>query len=1024
MTARAARCLCLLTLVLIAAAGCPPGAAAGYQVPEVTVPPGRSWLGEWIWIPGEPSPRNAYVHFRKSFELDSVPREAKLHLTADSRYIAYVNGERVGRGPVRSDRRWLYYDSWDVAGKLRKGRNTVAVLVHHYGEFTFQYMHGRGGLLADLSGFAGRTLARTDATWKAMRSPAWTTGQPRMSIQLGFNEVYDARQELSGWQKPEFDDRAWPDAVSLGKAGMEPWPHLVPRDIPAMAESPATAERVIETVEIRPAPPAQHVDLLPLMQPKEWGAAYLATTLTSPDRRAVELKLGSDDALKLWLNGRPVLQRLVSRAAAPDQDTARVTLEPGENRLLAKVVQGHSRWEFFFRVAGSGEHVIVAPWRVVGPFPFAMDPTLKSGFDAVFPPEAELGRKPGGAPEFSAAYRVSGGRELRWSVAPVGTAAAPHVARQMADRLRGPLARAEVRGSEELLRRGPGARIRTAPRADVSFLIDFGREVTGYPRFRVRGARGGESVEMGYGEVLQDERGGFVSPASGAPGRLNPDRDDVHYADRYTCRPGEQEFQTFDKRAFRYLQLDVRDAPAGITLDDVSLVFSTYPVRERGAFRCSDERLNRIWEVGRYTCLLNMEDGYTDCPWRERAQWWGDARVEALINYYCYGDHALIRKCLRQKAQSLNAEGITWGVYPTDWDGGRLPSFTLIWVSTLWDYYRYTGDTALLRELYPQVRYTLDRFFAPKVSPRGLLKDVPYWVFIDWAPVDTAGEGGALNAYYYDALRTAARIGALVGQREAAAEYDRRAVAVREAMNRLLWDAEAGAYRDSLLPAGGLSPKISQQTNSLCVLFDIAAPREHARILDFIYAPEHRSRVVEAGSPYFSYYQLAALFHAGRHEQALTYIREKWGRMLDWGATTWWEMWNPGASFCHGWSGGPTYNMGAEVLGIEPLKPGFAEVSVRPHFLGLQFASGIVPTEKGEIRVAWQRDQRGGSAALRLETPEGVPAEVTLPLAGTVTVNKKTRLPDGVTRLEAPAGRQRFRIEKGGTTLFEVREGR
>ncbi|HTE18734.1 MAG TPA: family 78 glycoside hydrolase catalytic domain, partial [Armatimonadota bacterium] len=654
-------------------------------------------------------------------------------------------------------------------------------------------------------------------------------------------------------------------------------------------------------------------------------------------------------------------------------------------------------------------------------FTFAADPTLKAGFDTEYPPERSVGKI-----DFSARYRTEGEMLIGWSPVTAPVLALPHVSQAMTAGRRLPLSRVKVETPDNLIQSSAaGTRVRTAPGVLASFLVDFGKEVTGYPHFRVRGARGGEVIDTGYGSVLHDERGGFIPQSTDRIGTLNPDRDDVHYADRYTCRAGTQEFQTFDKRAFRYLQVDVHNAPEGVELDNLGILFSTYPVEYRGAFQCSDERLNRIWEIGRWTCQLNMEDAYTDTPWRERGQWFGDVRVEALINYYCFGDTKLVRKALRQTGQSLNEEGMTWGVYPTDWDGGRLPSFTLIWMSTLWETYLHTGDKEIVKELYPRVRQSLDTFFAPRVGPRGLLKDVPYWVFIDWAPVDDKGESGALNAYYYDALRATAQMGRLLGE-ESAAEYEKRAAAVKAAMNTHLWDQSARAYRDSILPSGKLSSKFSQQTNSLCVLFDIAAPAEHAAILDFIYSPDSKgpdgAKVVEAGSPYFSYYQLAALYHAGRDEQALAYIRRRWGKMLDWGATSWWEMWTPGASFAHGWSGGPTYNLGAEVLGVKPLKPGFAEVSVAPQWVGLQYATGIVPTQKGDVRVAWQRDERGKTAALRLETPDGVPAEVTLPNAGEVLVNKKPRLPVGVTSLPSAPGTTRFRVETGGTWLFELRE--
>jgi hypothetical protein len=1014
--------LLFLSLFLVVAAAAP----SGSQAPS-GARPARSWLGKWIWTEGEPSPRNSYTYFRKTFQFDGPQKEAKVNITADSRYQLFVNGAFVGRGPVRSDRRWLYYDSWDVGSRLKKGKNVVAVLVHHYGEFTFQYMQGRGGLLAELTGADGRAVLQTDETWRALRSEAWRTGQPRMSIQLGFSEVYDARKAPPAWKEASFDDRGWPAAREIGPVGMEPWPNLVARDIPPMLEEPQAPKRVLDVAEVELPEGAQYVDLLKLMEPKEWAVAYLATNIVSPDRREVELRFGSDDALKVWLNGKPVVSHLIGRGAAPDQEQVRVTLQPGKNPLLAKVVQGHSKWEFYFRMAGKTDGVDLqgppvmqagADWAVAGAFPYPRDETLKTGFDTAFPPEAGLGKPL----DWSAQYPVRGGKEIGWAHVVPERNSFPLVSQLMAAETRRPLRGGSVEGQELLFQDGAtGARIRTAPDADVSLLVDFGKEVTGFPRFRVRGAKGGEVLDMGYGEVLQDEGGGFIPQSSDRLGKLNPDRDGVHYADRYVCRPGLQEFQTFDKRGFRYLQIDVRNAPEGIELDGVGLLFSTFPVKYKGAFQCSDERLNRIWEIGRYTCQLNMEDGYTDCPWRERGQWWGDARVESLINYYCFGDATLIRKALRQHGQSLNEEGITWGVYPTDWDGGRLPSFTLIWVSTLWDYYQHTGDRSLVRELYPKIRASLDKFFAPKVGERGLLRNVPYWVFIDWAPVDTDGESGALNAYYYDALRAAGAMGRLLND-ASAPEYEKRADAVKAAMNARLWDPAAHAYRDSLRPDGALSAKISQQTNSLCVLFDIAPREEQARVLDFIYAPANRERVVEAGSPYFSFYQLAALYHAERNDQAMSYIREHWGKMLDWGATTWWEMWAPGASFCHGWSGGPTYNFGAEVLGVKPLKPGFAEVRVEPHWAGLQWATGVVPTAKGDVRVAWQRDEKGKSAAVRVETPQGVPVEIELPNTGEVKVNKKVHVPVGVTQVPSRPGTTRFRVEQGGTTLLELHQ--
>src|SRR5262249_40095547 len=155
------RALLLLLALLSGAAMVTPTASRG--APDSSPGAARAWRGKWIWTPGEPSPRNSYTYFRKTLDLASAPTAARLHLTADSRYQLFVNGAFAGRGPARSDRRWLSYDTWDVARQLRKGRNVIAVLVHHYGEWTFQYMKGRGGLIAELEGGGSSPLAVTDA---------------------------------------------------------------------------------------------------------------------------------------------------------------------------------------------------------------------------------------------------------------------------------------------------------------------------------------------------------------------------------------------------------------------------------------------------------------------------------------------------------------------------------------------------------------------------------------------------------------------------------------------------------------------------------------------------------------------------------------------------------------------------------------------------------------------------------------------------------------------------------------------
>lgn len=111
--------------------------------------PGVRWRGHWIAadVPefkvdaasmgGDLTPAPfSRVHFRRAFELPQAvdgPMRVPLRVSADARYLLWVNGAEVGRGPVRSQPRRLRYDEYDIAARLRPGRNVIAVLVTYYG---------------------------------------------------------------------------------------------------------------------------------------------------------------------------------------------------------------------------------------------------------------------------------------------------------------------------------------------------------------------------------------------------------------------------------------------------------------------------------------------------------------------------------------------------------------------------------------------------------------------------------------------------------------------------------------------------------------------------------------------------------------------------------------------------------------------------------------------------------------------------------------------------------------------------
>ena len=256
---------------------------------------------------------------------------------------------------------------------------------------------------------------------------------------------------------------------------------------------------------------------------------------------------------------------------------------------------------------------------------------------------------------------------------------------------------------------------------------------------------------------------------------------------------GEQTWERFEWTGFRYLQLTIRNALQPLTIHRVGLHFTSYPVETRGAFECSDALLNQIWQAGANTLQLCMHDGFVDCPQREQRQFAGDAYVEVLVNFAAFGDPYLTAKLLRQVAQQQRADGLTRTTAPGDGlvSDLTITDYCLYWLMTAREYVRYSGDPAMVAELYPGIERALI-WFSHYVDADGLLNSPPHWVFVDWAEVDKRGQSTALNAQYARALEMSAELIEKAGLSGRAEALRVQAEVVKAAINRHLWDETRG----------------------------------------------------------------------------------------------------------------------------------------------------------------------------------------------------------------------------------------
>jgi hypothetical protein len=262
-----------------------------------------------------------------------------------------------------------------------------------------------------------------------------------------------------------------------------------------------------------------------------------------------------------------------------------------------------------------------------------------------------------------------------------------------------------------------------------------------------------------------------------------------------------------------------------------------------------------------------------------------------------------------------------------------------------------------------------------------------WWLFLDWKPLFKADYSGVFNLMYLQALRWASDLSHLAGDAPAAARYRAKADALTATVEKYFWNPDAQVWLDAWdAQTQQPLPTVSQHMNALAILLNLK-PDTHPHLAKEILLKSaratraRRGKIIEA-SPFFYAYVLQALAQCGLRAEVVELIGEKWGAMIDAGATTFWEGWDGSGSRCHAWAASPLYHLSQQVLGVMPIEPGWRRVRIAPLQGGLEFARGVVPSPLGPIRVEWEtvaEDQ----LAVRVDVPEGMEAEFVGPLGET-----------------------------------------
>lgn len=923
-----------------------------------------------------------------------------LRVSADSRYWVFLNGVRLGFGPVRSWPKHWKYDEYDISGQLKPGRNVIAVLVNHLGEGNFQYIPAGPGLWVVATETLGKASARplfeTDASWKVDAAPAYLSATPRIAVQEGFEEQYDARLD-DGWTRPEYDDAAWSQAVVVRA------PHATPKPsgIPLLTAEPIFPRRILRAEKIRRPRSTWTLNVKPSYAPGDISSnmafvkGFLFTQVWSRVNQDATFLRPHHHTSLFFVNGHEIPS--VHGEMTQATHCQKINLRKGWNSILLPYpsLEGSDDGIKPAGVVHLGQFVLTSsspsalewcargedggsPWVFVGPFAFTAEEQSSMRTHIDYP---RLVRTEQALPVATAALfaKILNARELApemigasyfHDIKDEDTFTDDVAAMAFADEVVGP---ATLRDPEALLSDNAAWSTLDIPPDgyDVRFLVDFGREVVGHQVFEVDAAEG---------TVLDFHNFEFIQP----DGRENY-ADGMNNSFRYICREGAQSFCTLQRRGFQYSWVTVRAASRPVRFRTVHMEFSSYPQARRGSFTSSDALLNQIWEVGAHTIRCCAEDTYTDCPSYEQTHWAGDARNEALTDWVINGDSRLWFRCIEQIAQSLERAPITLGQVPSSWDN-ILPAWSFLWMRSCREYLLWTGDFEGAKKLQPWNRRNVDGI-EKYLNAQGLF-EIQGWNMFDWAEMDTPSQGiiTHLNCFAVLALKDCAELANWLGESASARRFTKLAKSISLAINKYLWNDTENAYVDCIHTDGRVSSVLSQQTHTVALIAGVAKAERADRCRRLVHQPpEH---FVKAGSPFFEFFLLEVLAQEGRAQDFLDLIRRDWGFMVEQGASAFWEMWSLRTgrltrSHCHGWSAAPTFFLSNIALGVQPIKPGFKEVRFTPQLGDLRFLRGTMPTPFGPIEVSCERIGQQIKSVLKIPvgiklSKDSVPHEVSI----------------------------------------------
>ncbi|MCX6878132.1 MAG: family 78 glycoside hydrolase catalytic domain [Verrucomicrobia bacterium] len=517
-------------------------------------------------------------------------------------------------------------------------------------------------------------------------------------------------------------------------------------------------------------------------------------------------------------------------------------------------------------------------------------------------------------------------------------------------------------------------------RADGNYQLDFGTQLTGWLKLRVRGQAAGNTITIEYADKLEPLQ-------------------TFNQLDRFICagKPLDEFCSKFNYHGFRWAI--IKGLATAPVLADAEAELIGADFETRGGFACSGEQLNRMHQVNLWTIQCLSQSGYlSDCPHRERLGY-GDGQVS-------------IESCMMNFMMQP-----FYGKWSTDWFdgadpdtgylphtapqykcGGGGPAWGGAGQALTWRNYLYYQDTRIVERNFDACRRHIEAIEAH--AKDGVVRAFGgQWDFIgDWVPPERGMDTNNWppkpaaeffnNCYRLYLREQWARMAEVLGRQDEAKAMQTELARLRPLVHAAFYDKDKQFY------------VLDEQSYYLMPLMTGVVPEElRPTIMNKL---EECVRVTRKGhldtGMLGTYFLMNYLMDIGRNDLLWLIVTQKdypgWGYMLEKGATTWWEQWNGHWSQIHSCftSLDAWFYQGLAGIRPDPAKPGFKHIIVKPAVVGdLTWVKCHHDSPYGRIISNWKRE--GQKLTL----------EVTIPPNTTATVYVPAKVATGVTESGKPA---------------------